>query len=150
MYHVRKLKVFLSILFALLITGCQDSSIFYGEYVFDQIIYLSPELSSSIEKEAAILQEKQFIIQKDMFTIQDSISITNPIYQKEDFSSAIFDKKTTFWQSENFQEQYLILMEQGEETGHVLYLGQDRIYVAVCTFENGHPQSLQMVYRIKQ
>lgn len=144
--HKKILKV-LTVLLLTTLNGCESSS-FYGSYTLNKIIYLSLS-TTSIEQESNIMKDREFIIDRDTFSIEEKIYIEKPMYRKEKFNKKIFEGKTNFWLTENFTWQYQILDKNNNEIQYIMYLGKESIYLVNYDIDDKHQLVIKIVYVVK-
>lgn len=143
----QKILKIITVVLLTTLNGCEPSS-FYGSYALNKIIYLSLS-ATSIEQETNIMKDREFIIGRDVFSIEEKIYVEKPIYCKEKFNNTIFESKTDFWLTENFTWQYQILDQDNNEIYYIMYLGKESIYLVNYDYNDKQEIVINIVYVLK-
>jgi hypothetical protein len=124
--------------FGLLITcfGCNNNNIenIYGKYTFEEVSYLSPLSSSSINSENEMMKGMEFTIEANQFiggTKYNPYELSSPEYRREkitDQSSLLSDIHSVIGKEARYQ--YTIYMKSGALTHFRLYVSSEGLWIA--------------------
>lgn len=110
------------------LSSCSDSDKqdFYGTYTFEKVSYLSPLSSSTIDYMNERMAGTKYIIESDLFKIEDTdkiVEISSPNYVKEEIQNDLSP-------SDDVKYQYTIYSRDGNKTNLRLYASSDSMYIA--------------------
>ena len=136
---MKKILLFSALSLFIIMVGCSsdEKNNIYGEYVFEEVSYLSP--ISSMSKDGLIenMKDSKYSIQEDLFEVQSSglnIEVVSPKYVKEeidDDSFAIFD--VNFFKMNNIKSQYSIYDKDGNKTNSMLFASPNDLWISTNT-----------------
>lgn len=107
---------------------------FYSTYTFEEVSYLSPLSSSTIDYINGRMAGTKYIIEPDIFKIDspdNMVEIISPNYVKEEIQnglSDLFDVHTL--NGTEIEYQYTIYNKDGKRTNWRLYVSTDNLWIA--------------------
>lgn len=144
-----KKLVILSILLISL-TGCKSEfKDLYGNYVFDEVTYLSPLSSSTKDYVKETMSGTKYIINEDLFKVESSdytIEILSPQYIEDDDpyeSPLLFGLDDFFKKTEN---RYVVVDSDDNETDWRIFTSSDSIWISSRV--NNAPNGSLIVFEI--
>ncbi len=144
-----KKLVILSILLISL-TGCKSEfKDLYGNYVFDEVTYLSPLSSSTKDYVKETMSGTKYIINEDLFKVEGSdytIEILSPQYIEDDYpyeSPLLFGLDDFFKKTEN---RYVLVDSDDNETDWRIYTSSDSIWISSRV--NNAPNGSLIIFEI--
>ncbi len=144
------IMIIMAFLTGAFLTGCgNESSDFYGTYIFESIDYQSPVLSTTIDYVEERMRGTKYTINEKVFKIE-SPEITeefkSPKYIKEELPEnpdALSDVCSFI--GDGVKWQININTKEGEKTRYRLYLSKDSLWVA---FYNNTPNDSEIIMYI--
>lgn len=136
---MKKILLFSVLSLFIMMVGCSNDGKdnIYGEYIFEEVSYLSPISSSLKESLNERMKNSTYTIQEDLYKVQSSevnIEVISPKYVQEKIdadSLALFD--TNFFRMNNIQSQYSIYDQDGNRTNSMLFVSPNDIWIATNT-----------------
>jgi hypothetical protein len=136
---MKKILLFSVLSLFIILVGCSSDGKdnIYGEYIFEEVSYLSPISSSLKESLNERMKNSTYLIQEDLYKVQSSevnIEVISPKYVKEKIdadSLALFD--TNFFRMNNIQSQYSIYDQKDNRTNSMLFVSPNDIWIAINT-----------------
>lgn len=144
-----KKLVIISILLISL-TGCKSEfKDLYGNYLFDEVTYLSPLSSSTKDYTTEIMSDTKYIINEDVFKVEGSdyiVEIVSPGYVEDDDlyeSPLLFGLDDFFKKTEN---RYVVVDSDDNETDWRIYTSSDSIWISSRV--NNAPNGSLIIFEI--
>lgn len=116
------------------LTGCsREVQHIYGTYTFEDVNYLSPLSSSTIDYVNSQMEETKYTIKEDLFKIESTeytVEFSSPKYIKEEIPNDITlssDIDTLI--SDDVDYQYTIYDKDGNRTKWRLYVSSDFLWI---------------------
>lgn len=136
------IAVFILIAVSSLLSGCSNTKFeIYGEYEFENIIYVGGISSSTIDALEKSSKEKKYFIENDSFRISEGdrdILFSNVKYEEEildkkligETYSEIDEMLMDFFNKYEMRFKYNIYNEQGKKINYCIYLMDDEIFIS--------------------
>jgi len=121
--------------FFIILVGCssEQKNNIYGEYIFEEVSYLSLLSSSSKDGIKEMMKDSTYNIQEDLYKVQSSelnIEVVSPKYVKEEIdpdSFALFD--SDYFRLSNIKSQYSIYDQDGNKTSSILFVSSNDMWI---------------------
>lgn len=149
---MKKIFIFSVLSLFILTVGCSSDGKdnIYGEYIFEEVSYLSPLSSSTKDSLNERMKDSTYLIHEDLYKVQTSeltIEVNSPKYVKEKIdmeSLTLFN--TDFFKKNNIKSQYSIYDQDGNKTNSILYVSSNDMWISTNT--NVAPNGQLMIFYI--
>ncbi len=134
---MKKVLILITVFISLALLSCSsntDKHDYYGKYTFEEVVYLSPLSSSTVDYLNERMAGTKYIIEADLYKIEsadNTVEISSPNYVKEKVqnnSSPLFNVAILL--DNEVKHQYTIYNEDGSKTHWRLYAFSDCLWVA--------------------
>jgi len=134
-FNMKRILI-LSLILLVFISACssENNDDFFGDYVFEEVSYLSPLLSSTKDFVSNQMEGTKFLIREDLFKIESKDYIeeySSPKYVKEEISedsSLLSDVYNLI--ASDLDYQYTILDKNENKTYWRLYVSSNNLWIA--------------------
>lgn len=134
------------------LSGCsnKDKQDFYGVYTFDEVSYLPPDSSSTIDFLNGYFKGSKYTIEKDLLKIEtpnSTFELKSPDYVEEAIAVHELDTVRSSIGDNEVVLQYAIYDNKGHKTNWRLYVASGSVWIAL--FNNERPLIKQGKYYIE-
>lgn len=154
--NLKKLFLLAAVLISLaFLPGCNNRTekLFFDTYTFEEVSYLSPASSSTVDYLNKIMAGSKYTITADLLKFkyfEATVEIDSPKYMKEEIpneSSPLFDVHAYF--GDKVKYQYSIYDKAGKKTYWRLYLSSDCLWIATYNDNTANGSEIIMsIYKL--